>query len=316
MKRRGFLTKSIIGGIGMTGIGRFQANAAPYFEKKTNGYGKVLFRMGVCADLHHDLIDDGPRRLQEFITEMNELKPDFILQMGDFCVPKPANKVIMDIWNQFKGPKYHVIGNHDIDRGFTHDQVVEFWNAKGKYYSFDTNGYHFVVLNGNERPPNDTVKGYPRSITQEQLQWLKQDLEATTLPAVVFCHQGIDNDMDGINEGDMVRLVFERANQKAGFQKVRLVLSGHHHENYLNTYNNIHYLQINSISYQFFHLKKGYDFALTKEPLWAFITVYKNGTITIKGKQSSYINPKSMNDLREWDGYPTDPTISDRVIKT
>jgi 3',5'-cyclic AMP phosphodiesterase CpdA len=221
----------------------------------------------------------------------------------------------MDIWNQFKGPKYHVIGNHDVDGGFTHGQVVEFWNAKGEYYSFDMNNYHFVVLNANERSSLDPAKGYPRSITHEQLQWLKQDLDSTRNPVIIFCHQGIDNDMDGVIEGDQVRIIFERANQHAGFKKVRLVISGHHHEDYHNIYNGINYVQINSISYQFNHLKKGYSFALTQTPLWALITVYSNGTIEVNGKKSSYIDPIPTNDLRDWDGYPTVPTISDRIIK-
>lgn len=312
MKRRSFLSTSIISGLGMTLAGSLSTRASASANKKNKS--KIVLKIGVCTDLHQDLIDDGPKRLQEFINEMNLLKPDLILQNGDFCTPKPSNKVIMDIWNQFKGPKYHVIGNHDIDGGFTHDQVIDFWGAKGKYYSFDHNNYHLVVLNGNERPPNDTVKGYPRSITPEQLNWLKQDLDASNYPVIVFCHQGIDNDMDGINEGDQVRIIFERANQKAGYKKVRLVISGHHHEDYLNVYNDINYVQINSISYQFNHLKTGYSFALTKDPLWAFITIYDDGSISIKGKRSSYINPIPAKDLQDWNGYPTVPTISDRII--
>jgi len=42
--------------------------------------------------------------------------------------------------------------------------------------------------------------------------------------------------------------------------------------------------------------------------------VYSNGTIMVKGKQSSYIDPKPASDLQDWDGYPTVPTISDRTI--
>lgn len=314
MKRRSFLTKSIIGGIGLSGIGTLASNAAVYpdgeLQKK-----KVLFSMGVCTDLHHDLIKDGPERLQAFITKMNALKPNFIIQMGDFCIPKPANQVIMDIWNQFEGPKYHVIGNHDTDGGFTHDQVIEFWNAKGKYYSFDAYNYHFIVLNGNERLPGNTTKGYPNSILQAQRDWLKQDIEGTNLPVIVFCHQGIDNDLDGLKEGNLIRILFDRANKKAGFQKVQLVLSGHHHEDYVNDYNNVNYLQINSISYQFEHLKNGYAFALTAEPLWALITVYDNGVIAVKGKESVYKETRSADELAEYDGYPTVPYISDRIIK-
>ena len=124
MKRRNFLTTSIIGSIGMAGMVNFKANAKDVSPELTKG--KVLARIGICTDLHQDIIPDAPQRLQAFITEMNELKPDFIVQMGDLCEPKPSNQVIMDIWNQFKGAKYHVIGNHDTDGGFTHNQVVSF----------------------------------------------------------------------------------------------------------------------------------------------------------------------------------------------
>ncbi|WP_157766418.1 metallophosphoesterase family protein [Pedobacter ginsengisoli] len=272
-------------------------------------------RIGICTDLHQDLIKDGEKRLQSFITEMNQAKPDFIIQMGDFCIPKEKNKNLMEIWNQFTGPKYHVIGNHDTDGGFTHDQVVDFWSAKGKYYSFDTNGYHFVVLNGNERPEGDTSKGYPRSINAAQIKWMKQDLEATSLPTIVFCHQGIDNDQDGLKEGALIRLIFERVNQKAGFHKVQFVFSGHHHEDYHNIYNGTNYVQINSISYQFTHPVKGYDFAHTKEPLWALLTIHTNGTAEIKGRKSEYMGQEASQNDPEYNGYPNVPYISDRVIK-
>ncbi|GAA4335327.1 metallophosphoesterase [Mucilaginibacter gynuensis] len=312
VQRRKFLKGM---GIALAGI-PFASNKLQAETQHENYKPKALFSFGVLTDLHHDLIKDGPRRVEMFIAEMNRLKPDFVIQMGDFCVPKPANQVIMDAWNGFKGTKYHVIGNHDNDGGFSHDEVVSFWNAKAKYYSFDLNGYHFIVLNGNERLPGSAAKGYPNAIGDEQRDWLKHDLDSTALPVIVFCHQGIDDDMDGLKEGALIRLLFERANQKAGFQKVRLVLSGHHHEDYLNVYNNINYLQINSASYQFARLKNGYDFELTVDPLWAFVSVYTDGTIQVKGKKSAYATPREPADLREYDGYPTVPYISDRVIKT
>lgn len=277
---------------------------------------KTLLRIGICADLHQDLINDGEKRLQAFIVEMKQLKPGFIIQMGDFCVPKEKNIPLMNIWNQFEGPKYHVIGNHDIDGGFTQDQVVDFWKAKGKYYSFDTNSYHFIVLNGNERPSDDLSKGYPRSITKEQREWMEQDIDATSLPVIVFCHQGIDNDMDGIKEGNLIRLQFERANKKAGFSKVQMVFSGHNHEDYCNVYNKIHYVQINSMSYQFTHPEKGCDFAHCKDSIWAFLTIYTNRTMEIKGKKSEYENGlKAWQNATDYDGNPTVSIISDRTIK-
>lgn len=309
-KRRNFLKQSLL----LLGAGSLATSPLTVFAAPPAEQPKEVLKFGIFADLHHDLIKDGLQRVQAFVAEMKQLKPDFIVQMGDFCTPKPANQVVLDAFNSFEGAKHHVIGNHDTDGGFTHDQVVDFWQSKGKYYSFDLHSYHFVVLNGNERPPKDTSKGYPRSINQEQYDWLKQDLDSTKLPVIVFCHQGIDNDLDGIREGNMIRILLERANQKAGFQKVRAVFSGHHHEDYHNVYNGVNYVQVNSISYQFERTKDSYQFAHTVEPIWALVTLYSNGTLKIKGKSSSYANDTTKQNQQFYDGYPTVPRISDRTI--
>lgn len=331
MKRRSFLTGSVIAGVGIAGVDRLQANAAPYLTDKHKA--KAILSIGICADLHQDLIPDGPKRLQAFVNEMKELKPDFLVQMGDFCTPKPANQVILDIWNQFKGDKYHVIGNHDTDGGFTHDQVVSFWNAKGKYYSFDVNGYHIVVLNANEEKAIPKYNGLPSIISEDQKIWLEKDLNDTHLPVIVFCHQGLDNDTGGgVNRGNLVRVIFDRVNVKAGYKKVQLVFSGHHHQDYYNVINGVHYLQVNSMSYQYMgdgYAHAHYDEATEKaypsikymapykDPIWAFLTIYNNGTLEIKGKTSVFLKPtpEEMNRPEFHSGYPDVPYISDRKIK-
>ena len=53
----------------------------------------------------------------------------------------------MDIWNSFEGDKHYVIGNHDMDGGFSREQVVGYWKSEGKYYSFDTKGIHYLQIN-------------------------------------------------------------------------------------------------------------------------------------------------------------------------
>lgn len=315
MKRRDFLTQ-----VALTGVSVIAPNHGyslePHRKSSAGPKGKTIIRFGICADLHQDLISDGVPRLKAFIGEMNRLNPDFIIQMGDFCTPKEQNREIIEVWNSFPGPKYHVIGNHDRDGGFTFEQVLRFWGAKTEYYSFDMNGYHFVVLNGNERSPNEDSKGYPRSIGPEQRHWLKEDLAATKLPVIVFCHQGIDNDMDGLREGNHFRIIFEDANRKAGFTKVRVVFSGHHHRDYLNVYNGIHYAQINSISYQFKHENGTFAFAHCKDPLWAIVSIDSDGTVNVQGKHSIY-----ENGLTEWpngpefDEYPTVARITDRSFR-
>ncbi|MBS1821741.1 MAG: metallophosphoesterase [Acidobacteria bacterium] len=315
MKRRDFLAQAAIAGASLISP-RSGYSLEPHRKSSAGQKNKAAIRFGICADLHQDLISDGPSRLKAFIDEMNQMKPDFIIQMGDFCTPKEQNREIVDIWNTFPGPKYHVIGNHDRDGGFTFEQVLSFWGATAEHYSFDRNGYHFIVLNGNERAPKEDYKGYAKSIGPEQRRWLKEDLAATKLPVIVFCHQGIDNDMDGIHEGNHLRIIFEDANRKAGFTKVRVVFSGHHHRDYLNVYNAIHYVQINSISYQFKHNNGGFDFAHCKDPLWAFVSIDEAGDVKLKGRRSVYENgSEEWDNGPEFDEYPTVAHISDRSFR-
>jgi len=310
-------------------IGKTALKMAPTVSEKEK-YAKIRF--GICADLHQDIMHDSPQRLSAFIEDMRTQRPDFIIQMGDLCTPIDRNRIILDIWNKFSGPRFHVIGNHDTDGGFTREDVVTFWNAMGKYYSFDLKGYHFVILDGNEPNPDKKSHGYPRYVSIKQLQWLEADLDKTKLPVIVFCHQGIDNDIAGIENATKCRLAFERAN-KSGMQKVQLVFSGHHHQDYHNVINGIHYVQINSMSYYWIgerypvirygeavdkeHPAIKYT-APYKEPLWAVVDILENGMLKIKGKKSAFVgpSPEEMGGKAIYDmGYTASSYISDRRIQ-
>lgn len=290
---------------------------------------KIVAQIGICTDVHHGLIPDSESRLSSFIDEMNRLKPDFIIQLGDFCFPKESSQSFINIWKGFKGAAYHVIGNHDTDGGFSHQQVVDFWQMPAPYYSFDKNGFHFVVLNGNEKNPIGQLKGYPRYVSKAQRQWLKQDLATTHLPVIIFCHQGLDNDNNGIENATAVKLILEEANQNAGSNKVKLVLSGHHHQDYHNVINGIHYVQINSMSYFWVGDKNkssGYDaetekkfpylksMAVYKDPLWARLIIYSDGHLEIQGKKSQFLgdSPASIDEIASEVPYAIVPYISDR----
>jgi predicted phosphodiesterase len=321
MNRKEFLTKTGLAG------GTFLLARYPELQPEDK---KVRF--GVIADLHHDIMHDGIERLSAFISDMNKKTPDFIIQMGDFCMPKKTNAPLMEVWNQFKGPKYHVIGNHDTDGGFKPDEVVDFWKAEGKYYSFDRNGFHFVVLNGNEHNESKSRPGgYARFISTTQLDWLRKDLETTSLPSVICCHQGLDNDAGGLENGTLLRYTLEQANEKAGWKKVIMVLSGHHHQDYYNRINDIHYVQINSASYQWLgddFQEIRYSEAVDKahpylkytvpyqDPLWAMIEIDHKGRITIQGKKTVFVgsSPEKLGVKADDYIYPIVPYISSRNL--
>ena len=67
-------------------------------------------KFAVCTDVHQDLIHDAPERIQKFIATAEKENVDFIIQLGDFCMPFEKNEPFLKIWDSFDGPKYHVLG--------------------------------------------------------------------------------------------------------------------------------------------------------------------------------------------------------------
>ena len=189
------------------------------------------------------------KRLNAFIKEASEKKADFIMQMGDFCIPREENLGLMEIWDRFKNPSYHILGNHDTDLGYSKKQAMKFWNMKKRYYSFDTHGYHFVILDGNDPNPKPW-SGYHRYINEEQQDWLKDDLRKTKLHTFVFSHQTLENEDGGVANFQEIRSILEEANANAGEARVIASFSGHHHTDYMTDINGIYYIQINSASYR------------------------------------------------------------------
>ena len=260
---------------------------------------------GVIADIHHDLIPDAQSRLQAFIDDAESRELNFIIQLGDFCIPRPENQSFVDLFNGYSGEKHHVLGNHDMDLGFSREQAMDFWSMKAKYYSFDQMGVHFVILDGNDPNPQP-FEGYHRYIGPEQLEWLKQDLEEANSPSVIFSHQTLENEDGGIANMVQVRELLEQINARAGYNKVLACLCGHHHTDYHKQINGIYYIQINSSSYRWvggdYKVRRYSDQLHAKyqwldhmipytDPLFTFISLDPNGYLTIEKKESAFLGP-------------------------
>ncbi len=285
---------------------------------------KKQLRIGICADVHKDIMHDADERLKEFVDMANGLSLDFILQLGDFCVPQAKNESFMAQWHSYRGQKYHVLGNHDMDNGYSKQETLKFWNGIAPYYSFDSKGFHFIVLDGNDLDPSpNKPKGYARYIGKEQLLWLEEDIRTTALPIIVFCHQGLDNDLGGITNATQTRRILEKGN-------VKIVFSGHHHQDYVNEINDILYVQINSMSYHWVgakYQKQRYSAAIDhayptikktipyENPLYAFVTISSTGDVNIIGKQSSFVGPGPEALGLSDSVYPIVPRISNRQFK-
>ncbi len=287
------------------------------------------FRFGLLADLHHDVMHDGLERLEAFIAEMNRTKVDFVVQLGDFCVPKEPNRKLLQAWEKYPGDRYSVIGNHDTDGGFKREQVVKFIGMPGMYYAFDQHGVRFLVLDGND--PGGKGRGYKRFIAAEQLKWLQRELEAAKTPIVVFVHQPIDHP-EGVENQVEVRKLLVQANKAP--HPVLAVFAGHNHQNYSTVIDDIPYIQINSASYYWVGEKlahNSYDAATHKkypslrntcpykDPLWAIVTIdLKAGQLEVEGRATTWMggSPWDVGAAKTaLDPKVIQPEISGRKIK-
>jgi predicted phosphodiesterase len=262
-------------------------------------------RFGLCADPHQDVMHDADERLRVFIDAAKRERADFVLQLGDFCRPYEKNRGFLKIWEGFPGPRYHTLGNHDNDGGFAWQQVLDFWGLERRYYSFDQGGWHFVVLDGNEKKPTKPAPGYPRFIGAEQLAWLAEDVRKSGAPTLVFSHQSLE-DAEGVENRQEVRAVLEKANVSAGWRKVGVCLSGHHHIDFQTQINGIHYLQINSMSYSWLgekyrHVRYSPEVdqafpslkytAPYKDALFALCLLEPQGRLSLQGVRSEFVGP-------------------------
>ena len=212
-------------------------------------------RIGLVTDLHYaDKPPAGSRHYRETLAKLDEAASefaeeplDFIVELGDFIDAADSvqdelryldtiNRKFAKICDQ----RHYVLGNHCVDTL----TKQEFLGAVGKeqsYYSFDSGGLHFVVLDSCFRSDGEPYgrrnsKWTDTNIPESELTWLEKDLHSTTNKTIVFAHQRLDvNNHYGVKNAAAVRSVLEQSS------KVLSVLQGHSHKNDLNEINGIHY---------------------------------------------------------------------------
>lgn len=300
-------------------------------SQKTNHSVKI----GMCSDVHLPTMHDSEYRIRTFIDSMSIANPDFIIELGDFGTPAEKYAPLFDIWNSFAGEKYHVIGNHEMDGGFTRSQALAYRRMNSGHYTFNKNNFTFIVLDGND-PKNEEDKGYKQFIGASQLQWLKEALSNTKYPAIIFSHQGLlklpstETEPYGLENDAEVRGILEAHNSNNPQTKVVACFNGHAHYDHAQQVNDIWYITINSMAYKWMdeaytqiryskEIDKEFRWikytAPYKEPLFTIVEISYEGYIKIYGKKSEWVGPSP------WDlGYPKSlkkyvkPEISSRNL--
>ena len=279
------------------------------------GRVKKPIKLGMIADLHQDVMHDGPARLQTFLDAMKEEKPDALIQLGDFAYPTKKNEVVSKAFEKAHPKTLHVLGNHEIDDGHSFDEVAKLWGMKGRYYTEHVNGLDLVVLDGNEKPENHQG-GYPAHIGEQQLEWLAKQLETLQGPILVICHQPLAGPSSIDNAAEVQALLNSAAD------KVLLAVNGHTHIDHVARVGKVSYLHVNSASYKWVggsYRNKSYPAEVHSKFQWVEYTCpYRdslfttltidpaNRRIDVQGRESEWVG-KSPSQL----GIADKPNLTD-----
>tara|TARA_B110000438_G_scaffold130446_1_gene126625 strand:+ start:469 stop:1458 length:990 start_codon:yes stop_codon:yes gene_type:complete len=264
---------------------------------------KKPIKLGMIADLHQDVMHDGPTRLNAFLDAMKEEKPDALVQLGDFAYPTKKNEVVTKTFENAHPKTLHVLGNHEIDGGHSFDQVTKIWGMKGRYYTENVNGLDLVVLDCNEKPKNHKG-GYPAYIGQEQLEWLTKQLKTLKGPILVISHQPLAGP-GSIDNAEEVQALLDGV-----ADKVLLAVNGHTHIDHVARAGKISYLHVNSASFKWVggsHRNKSYPPDVHSKFRWIEYTCpYRdslfatlaldpvNGRIEVKGRDSQWVGKSPL----------------------
>jgi len=256
--RRDFLKASVLAGFSAASL----SGCSHIIRSETKA------RFGIVTDSHYADTDlrnnryyrESTGKMTECVELMNEQKVDFLIELGDFKDQDDSPieertishlRAIEKVFRRFQGPKYHVLGNHDMDsiskdqfqKNITNTNI----GSGSTYYSFNSHGIHFIVLDANYRV-DDTAydhgnfKWTDTYIPQIQLEWLRKDLAAASLPAIIFVHQLLDGRGDPyVNNAEDVRRILQVSGN------VLSVFQGHKHEGDYHQISGIHYYTLKAM---------------------------------------------------------------------
>lgn len=231
------------------------------------------FSVGIIADCQYCDCDikwdryykKAPQRLRNAVTELNKQNLDYTIHLGDFIDQSFSSfDSLVPTWNQLKSPSYHVLGNHDFEvEDSLKSKIFEKLNLKKRYYSIETNGWKFLVLDGTdlsfygsldslklketkiafnkiEKDSLPYAKIYNGGVSNEQMQWIEKELDMaknTNQHVGFYCHFPL-LPIDNGNLWNTIQL--QELIEK--YKNIKVFMNGHKHEGAYNFKKGVHYL--------------------------------------------------------------------------
>jgi alkaline phosphatase len=230
---------------------------------------------------------DSAEKLAGCIETMNRLRPAFMIEMGDLIdnakTPEgdlEAIQRIDGIYRRFAGPRYYVLGNHEMGT-LSKEQFMRAVGMPGEHYAFDAGAFRCIVLDANftkaMAPYNANNFSWTDAwIPPPQQEWLARELARSDKKAIVFVHQQLDDDYGsyGVMNACQVRKILEDSG------RVIAVFQGHNHKGAFRKVNGIPYYTLHG-------MVEGKGLV---NNAYAVVHVSRDGQVEVKGfgKQASY----------------------------
>ena len=162
--------------------------------------------------------------LRLFQRRAEEEGCDFMIHLGDYtnnC--RPEHLEMINAYQDFHIPSYHVIGNHEADNA-PFEKVLELYRLKSGYYYFDIDGYRIIATDPNYcfdgkeyyhfSMGNYHTRGGERDwLPPEQIAWLRETIATAPGPCLIMSHSSYERP-DGVRNRDDVRAVIDEANRR------------------------------------------------------------------------------------------------------
>ena len=217
-------------------------------------------RFAVCTDIHYGFDQankkgsQAARLIERFIRVANKNRVDFSVDLGDRVIYRTPEldrsyaKSVREHFNKAAAPHEKVDGNHDR-RHMTAEENAAIMGTPVGSYSKIYGNIRAIFWSPNVTPDKDRQL----DMTQEEIQWLKDELAASDLPCVLFSHIPLHNlprDKQPAND-DPDKWIFPSYYNRQGAEirkvledsgKVKLCMAGHLHHNTHRMINGIHYV--------------------------------------------------------------------------
>ena len=225
-------------------------------------------RFGVFGDAHYAKkiygnrhCEDSAAKLAECVATFQHARVDFSVCLGDL-IDSAADPVMeagyartmAAVMAGYAGPWHIVLGNHDVN-AFTKARFLKLCAAgHPPWYSFEVNGIHFMVLDGNHLADGRDYEEGNFSwdeawLSAAQLDWMTADLASVPdRPTVILCHENLaqkpprdDADPHVLRDAPRARALLEGADMVTG------VVQAHYHEGMEMERNGITYIGVRAM---------------------------------------------------------------------